>query len=384
VSPGDRVRRLAESLLAARPLLGVLEQPVRLPGPERGAATLQRLLDGLAEVFGTPPLALRAGAAGTFERIVGAYLGLEDPSLGAAIANVEEAEVGAIARSVLEGGFECAGVMADVVASDGTVLRAYAHGDPARPAAVIASACGMPARLAERWVRRLARDRFTVTCETRGLFGGAPGTAADGLACDVATQAGDMIAVLEHFRVERAHVLGMCGGAVVALDAARRRPDLVASLSLWHGDYELGPDAAKTTHQRDLQALLTMVASGQASAEALHAVLSETMLRVVPPGMAHLVLYPYATPGLLSLYCRLNGSIMTTDVRGHLDAVAQPALVVTSEDDATAHPDGSRVVAAALPCATLRVLPHGDHLTLFEADPVVVALAEEFMTRHDG
>jgi pimeloyl-ACP methyl ester carboxylesterase len=55
-------------------------------------------------------------------------------------------------------------------------------------------------------------------------------------------------------------------------------------------------------------------------------------------------------------------------------------LVVTSEDDSTAHPDGSMRVAKGIPNAILHVEPHGDHLSLFDAQPHITALAARFIS----
>ena len=53
--------------------------------------------------------------------------------------------------------------------------------------------------------------------------------------------------------------------------------------------------------------------------------------------------------------------------------------MVTSADDSTAHPAGSRFVAAALPDARLLVLPHGDHISLFRGDPLLLDAAAGFI-----
>jgi predicted alpha/beta hydrolase family esterase len=55
-------------------------------------------------------------------------------------------------------------------------------------------------------------------------------------------------------------------------------------------------------------------------------------------------------------------------------------LVVTSEDDSTAHPDGSMRVAKGIPNAILHVERHGDHLSLFDAQPHITALAARFIS----
>jgi pimeloyl-ACP methyl ester carboxylesterase len=255
---------------------------------------------------------------------------------------------------------------------DGALVPVHAAGDPQAPAVVIASACGMPARLAERWMRRLATDHHVVTWESRALFAGLDRPPGDDVATGVPAQAGDLLAAMDHFGVDTAHVAGLCGGAVVALEAAAAEPRRVTSLSLWHGDLDVGPDTPKTDHQRNLQALMGMATATPEDAERLHAVVCQAILQSVPPDLAHLVLYPYVTPGLLHRYCRLNGAIMECDVSGRLPGITQPAVLVTSRDDSTAHPEGTRLVSAALPGARLVVNDHGDHLSVFRGEPALL------------
>jgi pimeloyl-ACP methyl ester carboxylesterase len=237
----------------------------------------------------------------------------------------------------------------------------------------------MPVELCEPWMRRLAEEHLVVTWESRGLFAATEGF--DGLAHDTAAQAADLFAVMDHFGVAGGHLMGMCGGVTIALTAAAIDPERVTSLSLWYGDYNLGPASPRTTHQRDLVDFLAMAGEDRTTAAALRTVFCRSLLSGPVPDLAHLSLYPYAGDELLFRYAKLAGSLMDTDVRPLLDRIAQPALVVTSEDDTKAHPAGSRLAAAGLANATLHVEPHGDHITLFHADPGVTELAARFIAR---
>ncbi|WP_434739720.1 alpha/beta fold hydrolase [Micromonospora sp. SH-82] len=363
VDPAD----LATALLAAAPLLSALPQPARVRCDDPGTGDLLRRT---CVTLDLPPVTPVTDAAdlGPFERVLDGLLGLadrppqRDPAGPPSVDLARRRDFTAWAHRV------------DVPTSDGAVLPTWYAGDRSRPAVLIASACGMPARLAERWVRRLARDHFVVVPQTRGLF--APDPAGR---VDATTQADDLVTVLDHLRLDRAHVIGLCGGAVLAVVAAARRPDRVESLSLWHGDFDLGGESPKTDHQRNLQALMEMAARDENRAAAVHAVLAHTMLGVAPPGLAHLVVYPYVRPDLLHRYCRLNGAIMATDLRPYLTGLSPRTLVVTSRDDRTAHPDGSRAVAARIPGAALHVTEHGDHLSLFRAGDALMDLAVRFV-----
>lgn len=370
---------LTRGIQEIRPLAGAMEVPPRVAPADRNG--LQRVLDRVTSHLTAPPLELAPRKTlGTFDRVVSARLGLDRLAgplvLGGALDRPDE--VAEVVDATLAGDFDTYCEHATVCADDGAPVPAYAAGDPDTPGVVLVSACGMPARLVEQWMRRLAVRNRVVTWESRALFGEVERFHG---ATDVDAQVRDLFAVMDHFGLPDAHVAGLCGGAVIALAAARSRAERVCSLSLWHGDFELAHHAPKTDHQRDLQTLMAMAAENRVSAGGVHAVLRQSMTATVPSDLAHLVLYPYATPELFFRYCQLNGSIMRADVAAGLSAIRQPTLVVTSEDDRTAHPDGSRYVAAALPDARLVVSGHGDHLALFRTESPLLTLAVRFILR---
>ncbi|MGE7437078.1 alpha/beta fold hydrolase [Kitasatospora sp. NPDC001175] len=366
--------RLARAVLSLRPLLDVLPGPVSVDGGTRAEAA-QRVLHRTTDLLGLPRIEVRpGGATDPFDRVVGGCLGLaelpiDDPD------PVER--IDAAAKAALAADFDRFTTRLEAVSPDGVPLRVHTAGDPADRAVVLVLAPGMPARLAEHWIRELAREHHVVTWESRGLFGdlAAPPPADFG----VPAQAGDLVAAMDRAGVRRAHVAGLCGGAVLAVAAAARHPDRIASLSLWHGDFDLGPGSPKTDHQRNLQALMELAALDRSSAEAIHATLLEAIGGDVPAELAPLVLYPYATVELFARYCELNSAVMGTDLRPELARVTAPALVVTSEDDGTAHPEGSARVAGVLAGARLLIRPHGDHLSLFRGGPDLLGALARFL-----
>lgn len=386
--------RLAQAVLSVRPLVKALPFPVRVAPVLNGNAAIRpsdRIAEGyvgLAELLcrvathlGTLQLVLGTDEtdADVFERIISNRLGLKEYYEHVCAVPIESLpEVDQLVDDVMKDAFDQACVCNDVRSFDGASLKAYAMGERHKKAVVVVSACCMPAKLCEPWMRFLANEYFAITWENRGLFGEAK--EFDQLAYNVGAQAEDLFAVMDHFGVRNAHLMGLCGGTVIALEAAAARPARASSLSLWHGDYDLGPDCPKTYHQHNLKALLAMAAENRESATLIRAILCHSIPANLQSDLAHLVLYPYANEELLFRYSRLNGSIMDTNVSHVLDKISQPTLVVTSEDDNTAHPAGSKRVAAGIAGATLRVEPHGDHLSLFNADPTLTGIAAHFIS----
>ncbi|OLZ74130.1 alpha/beta hydrolase [Streptomyces sp. IMTB 2501] len=375
--PGDgSPAALAHALLDTASITRAVPDRMRVapaePLPAGTLSAAQELLDRVTLALGLPEVEVVGEPDGltAVELAVSRRLALRAPG---AVADGEQEQA---VRSALAA-FPGPAVL--VPARDGTPLRCWVAGPENAPAVAVVSACGMPVGLVARWLGALAAEYRVVTWESRGLFAAADGTGLGDLADHTLdAQSEDVLAVLDGFGIAEAHALGLCGGAVVAL-AAAARSDRITSLSLWHGDYELGGEAPKTAHQRDVESLLTMVSRGRAQAAAMHRLISRpSTLETLRPDIAHYLIHPYATPELLRRYGLLNGAIMSADCRGLLDT-PQPALVVTSDRDTTAHPAGSKFVAASLPRAELRTMPDGDHLTAFDGGGELVALAREFL-----
>lgn len=269
-----------------------------------------------------------------------------------------------------------------IVTGGGLRLPGYSHGDETGQTVVIVTACGMPVQLTADWSRELSGDRRVITWETRALFGEPVSRRRfDELDHGVAEQVTDLMAVLDHYEVSSAHLMGMCGGAVIAAMAAAGHPDRIGSLSLWHGDFS-GTVSTTTRHQGDLRALLNMAAAGRDDAAAIQDSLLSTTLTALPADMAHLVIQPYLSKEAFYRYSVLTGATMDTDLGPWLPRIGQPCLVVTSTDDSTAHPAGSRHVADRIEHARLHVADHGDHLSVFRPHRGLRSLLTDFLDRH--
>ncbi|MFF1696436.1 alpha/beta fold hydrolase [Streptomyces sp. NPDC058257] len=378
------LHELAAALLDLEPLLGTVSERLRVtPPPELGPGSVQALqtaLDALAARLRVPALTIVAPCDELWSvelavsRRLARALGTVPPE------TVVRADALAVDDAVRILHAAPPGRPVPLLAHDGTPLRGYSADGADAPTVVMVMACGMPVGLAVPWLRALSGTCRVVTWESRGMFAAGDGPGLPALnGHDLAAQAADVLAVLDGFGIGEAHVMGLCGGAAIALAAAAVSPR-VTSLSLWHGDYELGGDAPKTTHQHDIGGLLAMAGRSPRHAEGLHRMMrGPRTLDALRPDVAHHLLHPYASPELMYRYGLLNGVIMGTDCRPLLKEVRQPTLVVSSEQDTTAHPEGSVQVAARLPCATLRMMPHGDHLTAFGAEPGLVRLLSDFI-----
>jgi 3-oxoadipate enol-lactonase len=374
--------------LGVRPLADALVQPIRvfpmndegvLSLPSERARRIEAVINDVAVRIGAPRFKVvsNAGVLSVFESVISSQLALGREMMVDGDFGFDSREVGRLVSEAVGEDFDAQFSRAKVRSFDGAMLRSYSAGAPRSIAVVLVAACGMPAKLCERWLRFLGENHFVITWESRLLFEDL--TADQEWAYDVDAHVADLFAVMDHYGVKHANLMGLCGGAVVAIAAAAKRRDRVRSLSLWHGDYELGSACPKTRHQKDLQELMAVAASSQSQAESLHQVFLFNMPKNLRKDLAHIVLYPYANSQLLHRYGKSNGNIMLTNVSSLLSQVTQPSLVVTSDDDKTAHPAGSRLVAERLPNAYLHMERHGDHLSLFDARSHLTEAASRFL-----
>ena len=130
----------------------------------------------------------------------------------------------------------------DVVAADGTAVRAWQHRrDAAEPSTVLL--CPGLGAIPEAWPDLLETRAVShvLSWYHRGTFGSArPG---DETRIAVADHVDDALAVLDEAGVARCTVVGWSVGVGVAAELARRRPDRVSGLMLVAGTPGAGFDA---------------------------------------------------------------------------------------------------------------------------------------------
>jgi len=263
---------------------------------------------------------------------------------------------------------------------DGTVITAVEAGPRDAPCVLLSPPCALNHRLSLPWLAALRSSYRCVIVQTRGTSERIEDPEDfDRRGYDVGRQVDDLIAVTEELATGPVHLMGLCGGAAVALAATAQRPDRVSSLSLWHADLELGGDAEKTDHQINLRELLDVGGESRDTAAWLRDRLTSGPMTGVPDKVGPLVVQPYATAELFYRYAKLTGATMHFDSRRTAAAVSQPCLVVTSADDLTAHPAGSRRVAEIVPGARLVVAGSGTHLDVFRATAEQVSCLRSFL-----
>jgi len=194
----------------------------------------------------------------------------------------------------------------------------------------------------------------------------------------------DLLRVLDHLGVERAHLVGLSMGGRIALDFWGRHPSRVASLVL--ADTSGGmPDSP------DKQARIEQVLN-----ERRRPLLQGASPRDLAPVLARTLLSPHAPPDAraqaeASLAALRTGSYLKTldevtryDRFPPFESIGVPTLVINGEYDSIAPPDFGRQVAARIPGGRFALIERAGHLSNIEQPAAFNALLRDFLQQVDA
>jgi 3-oxoadipate enol-lactonase len=194
--------------------------------------------------------------------------------------------------------------------------------------------------------------------------------------------ADDAAGLLEAIGIERAHVLGVSMGGMIAQELALGHPRRVRSLQL------------HCTLARPDRYMHTLIESwrtvrGKASVEEWMRIVAlwlfsprtyaerpELVETIIQTGIANP--HPFTLTGFL----RQGDAVRSHDTLDRLGKLGCPTLVGVGDDDILVPPRFSRELAAVIPGATLRTVEGAGHCYFWERPDVFNAMCLEFLARH--
>lgn len=195
----------------------------------------------------------------------------------------------------------------------------------------------------------------------------------------------DLVAgLLAALGVERAHVVGVSWGGVIATHLAARRPELVASLALVDSTRGSGTTSAKAAAMRDRVAQLSALGP-----EAFAAQRAARLLATNPePAAAAAVGRQMAAvrgPG----YAGAAEMMAQSDTGPLLPALQAPTLVLVGDEDRVTGVDESRLLAREIPDARFTLIASAGHAAVQErpsevTDALVAFLADHALDAREG
>lgn len=259
--------------------------------------------------------------------------------------------------------------------SEGVVVDRAAQAGGAAETVVLLNSLGTTTALWDGVVATLRESFDIVRFDQRGhgiaeLGGGAAGI-------DVLVD--DFLAVLEGLHLERVHLAGVSIGGMIAIRAAGRVPDRIASLSVLCSAAVYDPqgwiERAVAVRRDGLEPMVPFVMARWFAPE----------FRRQHPGTvaAYAEMLRSIDPEAYAVGCDV---LATADVRGDLPAVSAPTLVVGGSEDIATPPEEQRSIARSIPGARLEILPGVGHLAPAAAPEEVARLvaANALQARGNG
>jgi pimeloyl-ACP methyl ester carboxylesterase len=261
-----------------------------------------------------------------------------------------------------------------VIRTDGTQIAWYDEGSGTPVLLVMGLA--YPAAAWFRQVPVLASRHRVLTLDNRGC--GETGL-APGAPYTVEQMTDDCIAVLDAAGVERAHVVGISMGGLMAQELALSHRERVRSLTLMASHPGTAAGVWPQEAMAFLQARLGMPAEERAEfsipfnyAPATPRELIEEDWRVREAGTAG----PegYAAQGGTATWCRFD----------ELPSIAAPTLVMTGAQDRLCVPANAEKLAATIPDAKLVLVEGANHLLTTDRTDEVNSLLLGWFAEHDS
>jgi pimeloyl-ACP methyl ester carboxylesterase len=194
--------------------------------------------------------------------------------------------------------------------------------------------------------------------------------------------ADDAAGLLDHLRIERAHVLGVSMGGMIAQELALNHPRRVRSLQL---------HCTLARPDRYMHALIEnwRVVRGNVSAEewmrivalwlfspVTYAERPEFVETIIQTGIANP--HPFTLTGFL----RQGDAVRTHDTLDRLGTLAAPTLVSVADDDILVPARCSRALAGAIAGAALTTLDRAGHCHFWERPDAFNAMCLEFLEQN--
>jgi pimeloyl-ACP methyl ester carboxylesterase len=190
--------------------------------------------------------------------------------------------------------------------------------------------------------------------------------------------ADEAVGVLDTLGRERAHVVGVSMGGMIAQLVALRHPDRVNRLVL----IATHAGGASVTPPTPAAMAVLMGDRSRPPAELVR----DSMVTITAPGFAArhpeaidaIVANAVAQPTPLASFARQMQAIMDSDRRTRLSEIRAPTLVVHGTDDPLVpHPNGE-LLAREIPGARLATLPGCGHMPMWECPSELVRTLSSF------
>ena len=243
---------------------------------------------------------------------------------------------------------------------NGATLNIRCDGDRSRPTVVLSNSLGTDLSMWDAQVAVLATRFHVVRYDTRG-HGGSVGTSgAPAGPCTIAQLGGDVLGLLDHLDIERAHFIGLSMGGVIGQWLGAHAPGRLHKLVLAN-------TAAKIGTREGWQARAAAV-----RAEGMSGIAAGSPARWFTPGFVarQAVVVGTMQKTVRALdpegYAACCEALALADLTPDLHRIKAGTLVIAGADDPVTTVADAQLLTSAIKGATMATLP-ASHLSNVEA-----------------
>jgi 3-oxoadipate enol-lactonase len=196
--------------------------------------------------------------------------------------------------------------------------------------------------------------------------------------CEFAHFAEELLGLLNHLSVSRAHLVGLSMGGHIALDFLTRHAERVATVTLAStsaGMGALSDEARRDFLAKRLDPLLCGVTPTQ---------IAGTMVEILAGRLANEAIRERLRQSLSSIrkapYMDTVRAIIKTDFRTTLASISMPTLVLVGEDDRVLPPSESEFLVAHIPAARFFTFENAGHICNIEAAQMFNSVLKKFLS----
>ncbi len=249
------------------------------------------------------------------------------------------------------------------------------RGPERAPLLLLAGSLGTDMSMWDPQVEALG-DRFRLLRYDLRGHGSSPAPAGP---YSIADLGGDLLALLDRIRIERANICGLSIGAMAAMWVAAHTPERVQRLVLCCTSARFDDEVRATYRER---AALARRGGLEPIADAvLSRWFTPSFMKTQPQAVERMrrVLIATSREG----YAGCCEALAAMDLRSDLRSITAPTLVIAGQDDPATPPAHGKLIAENIAGARLSIVPHAAHLANIERAELLTALLMRFVDRNE-
>jgi pimeloyl-ACP methyl ester carboxylesterase len=222
----------------------------------------------------------------------------------------------------------------------------------------------------DEFIERLSQDYRVILIDNRG----AGRTDAPDMEYSIPMMARDTVSLMGALGIDKAHVMGISMGGMIAQEIALLFPDAVDKLAL--GCTNCGPAHSVPATAETVQILAESITSPE---KTLDLVFTPDFLKNSPEKVKAFVQSIAISPMPAKVFFRQLGAIQAHDTFERLPQIKHNTLIITGDMDVLVPPQNSRILAEHIPAAQLITIPGGGHLFFNQYPGKVYTVLKEFL-----